>query len=66
MPETRNQLLKVAIDAMGGDNAPSVPVEGAVQSAKSGLAEVFIVGDSDPVQQELAKHEQPQQQRDRF
>ena len=57
MPETQNQLLKVAIDAMGGDNAPSVPVEGAVQSAKSGLAEVFIVGDSDPVQQELAKHE---------
>ena len=57
MPETQDQLLKVAIDAMGGDNAPSVPVEGAVQSAKSGLAEVFIVGDSDPVQQELAKHE---------
>ena len=57
MPETQNQLLKVAIDAMGGDNAPSVPVEGAVQAAKNGLAEVFIVGDSDLVQQELAKHE---------
>ena len=57
MPETQDQLLKVAIDAMGGDNAPSVPVEGAVQAAKSGLAEVFIVGDSDLVQNELAKHE---------
>ena len=47
MPNT--ELLKVSIDAMGGDNAPSVPVEGAVRAAKSGLAEVFIVGDKEPV-----------------
>ena len=55
MPNT--ELLKVSIDAMGGDNAPAVPVEGAIQAAKAGLAEIFIVGDKEPVQQELAKHD---------
>ncbi len=52
-----NELLKVSIDAMGGDDAPAVPVEGAIQAAKTGLAEVFIVGDREPVEQELAKHD---------
>ena len=52
MPNT--ELLKVSIDAMGGDNAPAIPVEGAIQAAKNGLAEVFIVGDKEPVEQELA------------
>ena len=55
MPNT--ELLKVSIDAMGGDNAPAIPVEGAIQAAKNGLAEVFIVGDKEPVEKELAKHD---------
>ena len=55
MPNT--ELLKVSIDAMGGDNAPAVPVEGAILAAKTGLAEIFIVGDKEPVEQELTKHD---------
>ncbi|MDC0034886.1 phosphate acyltransferase PlsX [Chloroflexi bacterium] len=54
---SNTQLLKVAIDAMGGDNAPSVPVEGAVQAARNGLAEVFIVGDEELVHRQLEKHD---------
>jgi glycerol-3-phosphate acyltransferase PlsX len=55
LPNT--ELLKVSIDAMGGDNAPAVPVEGAILAAKTGLAEIFIVGDKEPVEQELTKHD---------
>lgn len=50
-------LLRVALDVMGGDYAPSEPVKGAVEAARRGIAEVLLVGDADAVNAELGKHE---------
>ena len=52
-----NRLVRVAVDAMGGDYAPEETVSGAVESARKGVAHVMLVGDPDKVQAELAKHE---------
>ncbi len=41
--------FRVAIDALGGDNAPAAPVEGAVLAARNNGAEVLLVGNSNIV-----------------
>ena len=51
------QRLRIAIDAMGGDNAPAVPVEGAVLAAQEKDTEIILVGDKDSVGSELLKHD---------
>lgn len=48
--------MRVAVDAMGGDNAPVVEVEGAVAAAGEFGIPVTLVGDTDRVNQELAKY----------
>jgi len=48
--------MKVAVDAMGGDNAPAVEVEGAVAAAREFGIAITLVGDAGRVGQELAKH----------
>jgi glycerol-3-phosphate acyltransferase PlsX len=48
--------MRIAVDAMGGDNAPAVEVEGAVAAAKEFGIRVTLVGDADKVKLELAKH----------
>ena len=48
--------MTVAIDAMGGDNAPSTIVEGSVLAAKQGKVNILLVGDHDIVETELSKH----------
>lgn len=48
--------MRVAVDAMGGDNAPVVEVEGAVAAAREFGIPVTLVGDTDRVNQELAKY----------
>ncbi|MBW2038680.1 MAG: phosphate acyltransferase PlsX [Deltaproteobacteria bacterium] len=49
--------MKIAVDAMGGDNAPEVIVQGAVLAAKElNLGEVILVGDQERVESELAKY----------
>ena len=45
----------VALDAMGGDKAPQVPVSGAVAAAKEGIG-VLLVGDQAVLERELATH----------
>lgn len=35
----------VAVDAMGGDKAPLINIEGALYAAREGLADVILVGD---------------------
>lgn len=48
--------MRVAVDAMGGDNAPVVEVEGVVAACREfGLA-VTLVGDRLRLEAELAKH----------
>ena len=51
------ELVRVAVDAMGGDNAPFVTVKGAVDAVKeSENLKVFLVGKEDKVNEELAKY----------
>ncbi len=49
--------MRVAVDAMGGDNAPVVEVEGAVAAAREFGISVILVGDTDRLRHELAKHD---------
>ena len=46
--------MKLAIDAMGGDNAPQVNIEGAVQvlSKMNFLKKLFLVGDETTLKQQ--------------
>lgn len=48
--------MKIAVDAMGGDHAPSVVVEGAVQAARELGLEIVLVGQPEVVRRELDKH----------
>lgn len=51
-------LVRVAIDAMGGDNAPQEPVKGAVEALKlTDKARIILVGKEEVIQAELAKYE---------
>src|SRR5436305_8235976 len=47
--------MKIALDAMGGDNAPVETVQGAVLAAREYGIEIVLVGKPDAVQAELAK-----------
>jgi phosphate acyltransferase len=49
-------MLKVAVDAMGGDHAPQVVVEGALLAAQEFGVGLVLVGDQDAVNRELARH----------
>ena len=49
--------MRVAVDAMGGDFAPVVEVEGAVSAAKEFGIPVTLVGDTERLRQELAKYD---------
>jgi glycerol-3-phosphate acyltransferase PlsX len=48
--------MKIAVDAMGGDFAPQLVVEGAVLAAKQHGVKVVLVGDEDQVSKELARY----------
>lgn len=51
--------IRVAVDAMGGDQAPSVVVEGAVRAARQaeGRFEILLFGPEDMLRAELARHD---------
>jgi glycerol-3-phosphate acyltransferase PlsX len=50
-------MLTIALDAMGGDHAPKIEVEGAVRAARTLGVKVVLVGQEDLVRTELAQHE---------
>ena len=50
-------MTTIALDAMGGDNAPKAEVEGAIQAAKHHDVRVILVGREEQLKQELALHE---------
>jgi glycerol-3-phosphate acyltransferase PlsX len=52
--------MKIAVDAMGGDNAPHAIVAGAVQAAKEYGVGIILVGIEQSIQAELKKHPQAQ------
>lgn len=47
----------VAVDAMGGDNAPVVEVAGAVAASREFGITIVLVGNTEVLRQELAKHD---------
>lgn len=48
--------MRIAVDAMGGDHAPRVVVEGAVRAARAYGVEIILVGPEEVVRAELARH----------
>ena len=52
-----SELVKIAVDAMGGDNAPEQIVKGAVEAVgESKEIKVFLTGPKDIVAAELSKY----------
>jgi glycerol-3-phosphate acyltransferase PlsX len=49
-------MVTIALDAMGGDHAPRVEVEGAVLAARELGAHILLVGRPDAIRAELARH----------
>jgi glycerol-3-phosphate acyltransferase PlsX len=51
-------LIKIALDAMGGDNAPHDVVHGGIEAARlsKGRFEVVLVGNRVAVQKEIGRH----------
>ncbi len=48
--------MKIAVDAMGGDNAPQAIVAGAVQAAREFGIGIILVGIEQTIQTEIKKH----------
>ena len=53
MAQTR---AKIAVDAMGGDNAPKEIVAGAIRAAAELDVDILLVGDPEAIQAEIEKH----------
>lgn len=49
--------MRIALDAMGGDYAPGVTVEGAVHAARDFNIEIQLVGRPEAIEAELARHD---------
>lgn len=57
------EFVKVAVDAMGGDNAPAEIVKGAVEAIQeSSKVKVYLVGNEEAVKKELAGYTYPEEQ----
>ena len=48
--------MKIIVDAMGGDNAPLAPVQGAIEAAKEYGVEIVLVGQEEAIQTVLKEH----------
>ena len=50
--------MKIAIDGMGGDNAPKAVIEGVIQALKEyeGI-EYYITGPKEQIEEELKKYQ---------
>lgn len=49
--------MKIAIDGMGGDNAPYEIVKGCIEASKQTKHEILIVGDEEKIGAELKKYD---------
>jgi glycerol-3-phosphate acyltransferase PlsX len=49
-------VIRIAVDAMGGDHAPATMVDGAVAAARHLDAEILLVGAADRVEAALVPH----------
>ena len=58
-----SEITKVALDAMGGDNAPVEIVKGAVEAVqKRKDIQILLTGQESVIKNELAKYTYPQEQ----
>ena len=48
--------MKMIVDAMGGDNAPLAPVQGAIQAAKEYGVEIVLVGRQEEIEKTLKEN----------
>lgn len=48
--------MKIAVDAMGGDNAPAVIIDGAIEAARKYKEEILLVGNEAVITKELSKY----------
>ena len=52
-----DEMVKVAVDAMGGDNAPMEIVKGAVEAVnENSKIKVYLTGQKEAVEKELAQY----------
>ncbi len=51
------QMIRVAVDAMGGDYAPAETVAGGVQAARELGIEIILVGPLAEIEREFHKHD---------
>lgn len=51
------ERLPVALDAMGGDRAPAVVIDGAVEACRAGDGPIVLVGDRERIEPELSRHD---------
>ena len=57
------EMVRVAVDAMGGDNAPAEIVKGAVEAIQeNSKVKVYLVGNEDAMKKELAGYQYPEEQ----
>ena len=49
-------MVTIAVDAMGGDNAPHIEVEGALAASYAYGVKILLVGREEVVRPELDKH----------
>ena len=57
------EMVNIALDAMGGDNAPKEMVKGAVEAVKDNSSIcVYLVGREKQLQKELAEYQYPKEQ----
>lgn len=49
-------MLNIAVDAMGGDRAPGVVVQGAVEASREWDIPIILVGDTELINQELKRY----------
>jgi len=50
-------MIKIAVDAMGSDHAPTVEIDGAVEAAAEYGIPIVLVGYEDSIRQLLAEHD---------
>ena len=50
-------IVRIAVDAMGGDHAPGEIVAGAIQAAREDGTPILLVGIPDVIQSEIAKYD---------
>lgn len=63
MDSDMSEYVKVAVDAMGGDNAPREVVKGAVEAVNgSDKVKVYLVGIKERVEKELSAYTYPKEQ----